>query len=61
MGIIESLKRSIIRGISDSDIIDGIEKINELAENYEIVLDIQRENGKVEKIKIISFEVIKHK
>ena len=60
MSIISGLKKSIIKSFDDEDISNVIEKINELSQRKELILTVQRENGKVERIKIISWEIVEH-
>ena len=60
MSIISGLKKSIIKSFDDEDISNVIEKINELSQRKELILTVQRENGKVERIKIISWELVEH-
>lgn len=61
MSILDSIKKSIIRNITDEDIIESIKKVDELTHNgYELVLIIQRESGKLETVKIVGFDVIKN-
>ena len=56
---LSSIKRSLIRGISDDDILEAIKKIDELSDKYEIVVHVQRQNGEIEAIKLLTFEVHK--
>lgn len=60
MSILDGLKKSIIKSFSDSDIENVIEKINELSQRKEIILRVQRENGKLENIKIVDWILVEH-
>ena len=57
---LSSIKRTLIRGITDEDIKLSIEKIDELAQKYDLILEVQMESGKIKTIKILSFSFVKY-
>ena len=60
MSIISGLKKSIIKSFDDTDIKNLIEKINEVSQHKEVILHIQREDGRTERVKILDWILVEY-